>query len=153
MRRGWIAGGFPVPESAAPLEAGGRPVVLDDGTVLLPGPLAAVLARPLRRLVRETSARDGVRPHPTVLAALTALERAEQAHAGGFDSETSVVGRGFDASCSATMSATDAAKRLGISPVAVRKAARDGRLAGERVGGAWAFRTEDVQRFEEERRA
>ena len=49
-------------------------------------------------------------------------------------------------------STEDAARELGVSPQAVRAAARDGRLPGRRLGRAWMFDRDAVTEFKERRR-
>jgi excisionase family DNA binding protein len=45
------------------------------------------------------------------------------------------------------LTAAQAAELLNLSPDRVRKLAQSGRLPGEKVGGSWFFKPEDVAAF------
>ena len=125
---------------------------LDRPVVVLDAKVAALLARPLERLVADAR-RRGDPVDPAVLAALGDFERVRrllvaQAGAGSADgSPNGTAEPDFEADVveppRAHLTAVDTAALLGCSPSYVRRLAR-GRHLGAKVGGTWLFSPAEV---------
>jgi hypothetical protein len=125
---------------------------LAGNRVLIGGVGVRVLARALRN-ERYLARRNGTEL-PTVLAALLGVVEQAEATAGR-PRPAAVVSTvdwpGFPAGPSShrpggpVYASVDVARRAGVSRQAVRKAARQGRLAGRLTDGAWTFTEAAVQ--------
>jgi hypothetical protein len=124
--------------------------------VYLAGPVAARLAPALRRLAREAR-RDGGTLDADLTTVLAALEQAEARWPTPRFRHLS--GAGFAPSASTCalphgggVASSEVARRVGITEQAVRKAAREGRLAGRLGPDGWRFTEEAIEQFERARR-
>ena len=122
-----------------PLESGTEPrvpvgpVLLADGSVLVPvalaGPVRRILVRDLAQHIRA----DGGAPTARVRELLYLLGRAEHL----LDLTGSDDGTPPAVSPTVEISTDHAAQLLGCSAEYVRRLCRSGRLAGRRIGRAW----------------
>ncbi|MFF3092131.1 helix-turn-helix domain-containing protein [Streptomyces cyaneofuscatus] len=132
------------------VEAAARRLVREDGSVIIPPELSAVV---LRVLLRDVGARlkadRGAVPLSTsslLWALALAAERAEAA-------EGSANGPFPDRPVSMEISASQAAEELGCSARHARRLARSGRLPARRVGRAWLIAGAAIVAPETERAA
>ena len=109
------------------------PVLLPDGTVLVPADLAGPVCRILVRDLAQHIRADGGAPTAKLRELLYVLSRAEHRLdvAGSDDGTPPAV------SLTVEISTDHAAQLLGCSAEYVRRLCRSGRLAGRRIGRAW----------------
>ncbi|MGC4927247.1 helix-turn-helix domain-containing protein [Streptomyces sp. DT117] len=132
------------------VEAAARRLLREDGTVIVPAELSAVV---LRVLLRDVGARlkadRGAVPLSTSSLLWALALAAEQAEAA----EGSANGPSPDRPVSMEISASQAAEELGCSARHARRLARSGRLPARRVGRAWLIAEAAIVAPETERAA
>ncbi len=127
---------------------------LDGPVVVLPARAAAILARPLERLVADAR-RRGETVEECVLEALGDCERVRRALVAQASSANGTAEPDFPvqaAGCGRDpdLSTQDVAGLLGYSPSYVRRLGRERRL-GVKVAGVWRFPVADVVALREQR--
>lgn len=130
----------------------------DDDLVVMVGPLAARLGPTMRRLAREAR-RDGLTIDGAIAHLLAVFEQAERRWPAPADPRfRRLAPAGFDLSGwqygtdMVTSSCPEVARRVGITEQAVRRAAREGRLAGHQgPDGIWRFTEQAIEQFEQNR--
>lgn len=123
-------------------------VGLDGPVVLVPAKAAAILARPLERLVADAR-RRGETVDPSVIAALADCERVRRLLVALADgsargtAEPVFAEPDVEPGHEQTLSTIDAADILGCSASYLRRQARQHRL-GVKVGPSWRFAAGDI---------
>jgi excisionase family DNA binding protein len=121
--------------------------VIDDALLALVAPVFQLAVRNARR--------NGRAVDPELLLLVSAAESAEAAMQVA-RRKPQVAASDHDAASSRTatahLTASEVALRLGISSQAVTKAARDGRVAGQRAGRDWNFDPREVEAWAARRR-
>ncbi|MFD3972942.1 helix-turn-helix domain-containing protein [Streptomyces cyaneofuscatus] len=116
------------------VEAAARRLLREDGAVIVPAELSAVV---LRVLLRDVGARlqsdRGAVPLSTSSLLWALALAAERAEAEG----SSACGTPAERPVSVEVSTAAAARELGCSESYVRRLARAGRLRGRKVGPVW----------------
>lgn len=128
---------------------------IDGPVVVLDARVAAMLARPLERLVVDAR-RRGETIDPAVIAALADCERVRRllvavAGSASGTAEPDSAEPDVDSGREPDLSTTDAASLLGWSPSYLRRMARRHRL-GIKVNGDWRFPLAEIVTFRDNER-
>jgi excisionase family DNA binding protein len=119
---------------------------VEGPAVLVPGRVAALLEKTLKLDTVRSQLRGADRETDEVLLAIrvTGLRWAEGRSAEPACDPASSVPKASQVGGRSWMTARQVADELGVTSSAVTLAAREGRLAGEQVGGQWRFEVDDV---------
>ncbi len=85
--------------------------------------------------------------HPPLKAGLPTWARAKRVLTGVFEGKKVVSVLQWDDPLDQVVTAREVSQRFGIDESTVKKAQREGRIAGRRSGATWLFRLADVQRM------
>jgi hypothetical protein len=129
------------------------PFVVEGPAVILPARIAAGLERALHL----DEYRIRVRGHDRDLDEVLAAWHGSALHWAGSASEQARFRAQFPSlddlrNLPDALTAEDVAAHVNRTQHAIRKAAREGRLTGERIAGRWQFRPEDVAAWQATRK-